>query len=141
MLEALHFALVLRCGRRAWCVSLLRGNECVQDRLNPPIALHVPEDEIAIELPVGPTPARRLRRATHEVSVADPRVHRRLVISAELTQKDRTVVLLGPSRDFGQVVMDGFALGVSAPSDSAFVLLVRPRGALVRTPSACSNGP
>jgi hypothetical protein len=80
-------------GPRAW-VKLFADEECrrplfplrdqsMQDRLHPGVALHIPKNEVAVELPVGPAPAQGFCGPGHGIGVTDTRGHWGFVVGAE----------------------------------------------------------
>src|SRR4051812_33596996 len=59
--------------------------------IRPLVLIQVVDDEIVIEVPIGPGPATFLGCPSDCVRVRHARIHRTFVISAELPQQNRTV--------------------------------------------------
>ncbi len=107
----------------------------IAQRLDPLAGGNVIEDEIAVELPVGPAPAALLGLAGHKPDVPRPRRHLGLVVGAELAEVDRPALLLGPGMGLVKIAANrGLLLRRRLPGNTQLVPLIRPGRPLVGGP-------
>src|SRR5690606_36256992 len=102
------------------------------DWFDPRVFVEVVDDEVAVELPVGPRPSARFRGACDGGGIGDARFERRLVVSAELAEVDGSIVLLAPRLNVIEVPVELRALLGRTPGDSELLVLRCPIRALMR---------
>src|SRR4051812_32738045 len=110
-------------------------NQALEDRPDPALVGHIPNDEIAFELPIGPAEAVALGFASVRCDVSNPQIQRgpALVIGAELAEQDGTMVSPRPGRDLVEIAADRCSVLLAPPSHSVqlLYLVARPGRALV----------
>ena len=102
----------------------------VLDRLHPAVRRHVPDDEVAVELPIGPAEAVLLRLAAHRrrIGGAQPDRGAALVVGAELAKQDRAAGWPRTRpRPWSKSAREPRPVGLAAPGDSVESVTSGPR--------------